>query len=202
MRELLGAGGGQRLLGAAYWSRFEADFWRIGASGFWKLERLQTFREPGDPSWRAFADGRWDHALALLEQRRAELAEHYAKMAAKGFQTWRIRVVEHPLTDYLLWEMHLLRLRDELGGHTRVLDAREVADHERHSILPEVIVLGDHVVYELLYDETGLQEGGIRHTGSAVAARCREFIRALYGKGEEISRFFAREIAAAAPGTA
>jgi hypothetical protein len=30
---------------------------------FWKLERRQTFREPGMPSWEAFAAGDWNHAL-------------------------------------------------------------------------------------------------------------------------------------------
>ncbi|WP_431894775.1 hypothetical protein [Micromonospora haikouensis] len=33
--------------------------------GFWKLERQQTFKEPGDEGWRAFADGRWEESLRI-----------------------------------------------------------------------------------------------------------------------------------------
>ncbi|MEU3202869.1 DUF6879 family protein [Streptomyces cyaneofuscatus] len=184
---------GERLLGDAYAADFDRHFWQIGEPGFWKLERLQEFQEPTDDSWVAFSKGDWPEALRLLEGRREALTGHYAKLRAHGFETWRIRVVEQPLTDYMRWELRLLLLRDELGGHTRVIDAGRVRAHEQDGPLPELITLGDDVVYRLLYDENGLQEGGVRYTGSGLVSRCREFVRALYHEGEGIGGFCARE---------
>lgn len=53
-----------------YWAEYE----RIG-DHFWKLERIQTFREPGDPSWEAFVDGDWPRALELNEADRPTAVE-------------------------------------------------------------------------------------------------------------------------------
>jgi hypothetical protein len=195
MLDLLAGASGERLLGDAYWKDSDENFWRTGEPGFWKLERLQVFQEPNDDSWVAFARGDWQQSLELIERRRGSLIRHYDKIRAHRFETWRIRVVEHPLTDYMRWELHLLRLRDELGGHTRVIGAEKVAHFETDGVLPELITLGDDIVYELLYDENGLQEGGIRYTERDLLVRSREFIQAVYHEGEEISDYFAREVA-------
>ncbi|MBR7674796.1 DUF6879 family protein [Streptomyces daliensis] len=190
--ELAGAPG-ERLLGDTYWADFEERFWRIGEPGFWKLERLQEFQEPMDDSWVAFSKGDWPHALALLESRREALTQHYARLRAHRFETWRIRVVEQPLTDYMRWELRLLLMRDELGGHTRVIDAGRVRPYEEDGRLPELITLGDDVAYRLLYDENGLQEGGVRYAGHDLVAGCRKFVQGLYGEGEGIREYMARE---------
>ncbi|MGW5335438.1 DUF6879 family protein [Streptomyces bauhiniae] len=190
--ELAGAPG-ERLLGDAYWTDFDERFWRIGEPGFWKLERLQEFQEPSDDSWVAFSKGDWSQAMALLEGRREALTQHYAKLRARGIETWRIRVVEEPLTDYMRWELRLLLMRDELGGHTRVIDAERVRQYEDDGILPELITLGDDTVYSLIYDENGLQEGGVRYVGTGLVSRCREFVQELYSEGENIREYLDRE---------
>ncbi|MER6445316.1 DUF6879 family protein [Streptomyces venezuelae] len=184
---------GERLLGDAYQADFQERFWRIGEPGFWKLERLQDFQEPLDDSWVAFSEGNWQGAMALLEGRREELSRHYARLRSHGIETWRIRVVEQPLTDYMRWELRLLLLRDELGGHTRVIDAGQIRSYEEHGTLPELITLGDDVVYRILYDENGILEGGVRHTGRELVLGCQEFVQQLYGEAEEIGDFLARE---------
>jgi len=199
MLDLFVNSSGDRLLGEVYWADFEENFWRTGRPGFWKVERLQEFREPNDDSWVAFSEGRWQDSLDLLGRRRDSLIRHYNKIRAHGFETWRIRVVEHPLTDYMRWELHLLRLRDELGGHTRVIQAGKVEQFETESELPELITLGDDVMYRLLYDENGLQEGGIRYTQRDLVVSCRSFIQELYHKGEDIGDYFAREVSLAEP---
>lgn len=199
MHDLLGTAKGVRLLGDDYYNHFNEHFWKTGTSGFWKLERLQHFEEPGDDSWVAFNEGDWQKSLALLEERRSSLRTHYARISASGFETWRIRIVEHPLTEYMQWELHLLALRDQLGGHTRVLHTRDIEEFETGSHLPELITLGDDVMYEILYDETGLQEGGVLHTGAELVTRCRDFIKALYRQGEPINTYFDREVASLEP---
>lgn len=184
---------GEKMLGDVYLADFDEHFWKTGESGFWKLERLQEFREPTDESWVAFSGGDWQGAMALLESRRDALTRHYARLQEHGIETWRIRVVEQPLTDYMRWELRLLLMRDELGGHTRVIDAGRVRSQEKRGVLPELITLGDDVMYRLLYDGTGLQEGGVRYTGRALVARCRQFIQRLYGEGEPIIEYLARQ---------
>lgn len=199
MHDLLGTANGVRLLGDDYFDHFNERFWRTGRSGFWKLERLQHFEEPGDESWVAFDEGDWRRSLALLEERRSVLRTHYAKISNARFETFRVRIVEHPLTDYMQWELRLLHLRDQLGGHTRVLPAHEIGQFEERGRLPELITLGDDVMYEILYDGDGLQEGGVLYTGASVVTRCREFIKRLYEKGEPISAYFAREVESLEP---
>lgn len=199
MHDLLGNAKGVRLLGDDYYNHFNQQFWKTGVSGFWKLERLQHFEEPGDESWVAFDEGNWHRSLTLLEQRRSALRAHYARISTSGFETWRIRIVEHPLTDYMQWELHLLRLRDQLGGHTRIVHANEIERLEESGRLPELITLGDDVMYEILYDETGLQEGGVLYTETDLIGRCREFIKHLYEQGEPISNYFEREVASLEP---
>ncbi|GLZ39021.1 DUF6879 family protein [Actinokineospora sp. NBRC 105648] len=199
MRELLAAADGVRLLGADYWRDFDENFWSTGPSGFWKVERLQRFREPGDESWVAFAGGDWEKALALLQARRPSLAGYRDRLRAQGFENRRVRVVEPPLNAYLQWELHLLLLRDEYGARTRVLDAEHVRPLESDGVLPELVVLGDEVVYELLYDQDGLQEGGIRFTRPELVARARELVAGLYARAEDITAYFQREVAVLEP---
>lgn len=76
-------------------------FWQTTNPGFWKLERQQTLKEPGDDGWQAFADGRWDDSLRILDARRPEFQSCYRRIAENGFATRRVRVVEELLTPYL-----------------------------------------------------------------------------------------------------
>lgn len=195
MHELLGGSSGTRLTGPAYWTDFDAHFWRTGTSGFWKLERLQVFEEPGDDSWVAFAAGDWDTALQLLEDRRPSLTQYYEQIAQAGFATRRVRVAEEPLTPYMQWELHLLRLRNEVGGGIRVIGPGRVRQYERHGLLPELVTLGDDVMYELNYDRHGLQEGGTRFTDRDLTVRSRELIQELYADGEDVQHYFEHAVA-------
>ncbi|WP_018682990.1 DUF6879 family protein [Actinokineospora enzanensis] len=191
---------GERLLGQPYQDDFDEHFWEIDSTGFWKLERRQEFREPGDDSWVAFTEGRWADALALLEERRASLAAHYRRIAERGFDTLRVRVVERPLSPYLRWELRLLLLRHELGGRTRIVTAEQVREFEPAGPLPELVTLGDRVMYEILYDDDGVQYGAVRFAEQAAIARGRELIQGLYADGEDVDSFFHREVAGLALG--
>ncbi len=189
MRELLAAARGERLPLQEYQADFQRHFWRIGAAGFWKLERQQTFAEPRSPSWQAFARGEWDEAMRRLEDQRSDIADYYRRIAESGFGTARVRVVAQPLTPYLRWELQLLRLRSEYGAGMRVVREDQVERFEETGPLPEVCALGDEVVYEVRYDSDGALAGGIRHRDPELIARCRRFIRNLYECGEELAAF-------------
>ncbi|MFE3877905.1 DUF6879 family protein [Kitasatospora sp. NPDC059146] len=168
---------------------------------FDKIERGQTFREQGSPSWEAFDSGDWAGALRLIEAERDSVAAYFRDLAGRGLVFRRLRIVELPVTPYLQWEMNSFRLRSELGERIRVLDAREIADLERGGPLPEVVVLGNAVMYAVIYDEELKGAGARRFTDPGqIAATITEF-EALYRRGEEFAEFFTREIAPLEPPT-
>ena len=76
---------GQTLDLATYSDAFDTAYEKIV---FWKLERRQAFREPGDPSWEAFAAGDWARSLKLndaeSESVSAKVDEEYGWASARG----------------------------------------------------------------------------------------------------------------------
>ncbi|MCZ7437724.1 hypothetical protein O7598_15055 [Micromonospora sp. WMMC241] len=199
MRELFGGDPGELLALDAYWADFEQQFWKTGPPGFWKLERQQTFREPFDEGWQAFAAGRWEESQRILDARRPEFADYYRRIADSGFATRRVRVVEEPLTPYLQWELHVLRLRHEYGGLTRVVGPDRVGATEARGPLPELYTLGGDVMYEAIYDADGVLEAARRWRNPAVVATCQQFIESLYADGEPLDEYFARAVAPLEP---
>lgn len=183
---------------------YHQDFRRIYESGIRslrKLERGQNFKERGFASWEAFAAGDWDRALALVEEKRGVYAGQFAKAAELGILERRLRVVEFPITPYVQWELFVLRLRVELGDHIKVLDARQISEIERNHAVPEVVVLGDVAMYEVVYDHDGNAAGANRFTDPALIRETSAGFDALYARGEEFFGFFDREISSLAPPT-
>jgi hypothetical protein len=160
-----------------------------------KLERGQHFQERGFASWEAFAAGQWDKALSLIEERGDAYAQQVEEARALGILQRRLRVVEFPVTPYVQWEMHVLRRRVAAGDIIRVLDARTITDIERDHLVPEVVILGDVVMFEVRYDEEGNADGANRYTDPALIAETSAGFDALYEKAEEYETFFDREIA-------
>jgi hypothetical protein len=76
------------------------QYWRR-INRFDKLERLQCFREPGYPSWDAFAAGRWDEALQIMQRDHSIVENEFVDDFRNGLYSYRIRVVELPVTPYL-----------------------------------------------------------------------------------------------------
>jgi hypothetical protein len=138
-----------------YFADFEARFWQVHST--WKLERRQVFQEPDVASWAAMAEGDRVRALALADEMRDGIAEHQRRLDERGIIQRRVRIVELPLTDYLWWELYVLRIRADLGERIRVLPSSAVASWEKSGrTLPEIIVLGDRITYEVRYDGDGV----------------------------------------------
>ncbi|MFV2110479.1 DUF6879 family protein [Micromonospora sp. LOL_015] len=201
MHEVLGGDPGELLTLDDYWSDFYEHFWRIESVGFWKLERQQFFKEPGNKSWEAFVDGRWDESLRLIDEQRDDFADYYGRIARQGFVNRRVRVVEKPIIPYLQWELHLLRLRHDYGGLTNVVGPEQVAPYENGGPLPEIYTLGLDVMYEAVYDDTGVLAAARRFTDPDLIARCQGLIEGLYQQGEPLDTFFDREVATLEPPT-
>lgn len=200
MFECFRSGAGEVLSRADYL----ADFGRVHQSDISllaKIERGQTFKEQGSPSYDAFASGDWAGALRLIEDEREATAAYFRDAARRGLAFRRIRVVEFPVSPYLQWEMNVFRLRSELGEDIRVLDARKIADLEQDAPVPEVIVLGRSVMYAVIYDDELKGAGARRFTDPDQVNRTTREFEALYAMGEGFPEFFEREIAPLAPPT-
>jgi Family of unknown function (DUF6879) len=173
-----------------YWDRI---------SRFDKLERLQSFRQPGHPSWDAFNAGLWNVALHMLQQNRATVAAEFAEDKRRGIVSYRVRVVDLPVTPYLHWELHSLKLRAEYGEIIRIVTPEALARFERCQITPELIFMGDLAMYEIRYDDSGVLCGARKFTDPVLIAGCIDDVHALFGYGEDLDTFFAREIAPLPP---
>ncbi|WP_031231239.1 DUF6879 family protein [Streptomyces niveus] len=202
MRNLLAEAAGDRLELAAYLEDFDEHFWNAGSSdeaSFWKFERQQSFKEPGVESWEAFFRGEWDTALALIAEQRSHYERYFQKIADHGFRLHRVRVVDEPVTPYLQWELHLLRLKEQYGEDTRIAKASDLCSLEAGTQLPEIAIIGSSALYEIVYDDDGKLAGGIRYTDDGLISECRRIIRAIHGSGEQLETFFKRRVASLPP---
>ncbi|WP_327337042.1 hypothetical protein OG384_12595 [Streptomyces sp. NBC_01324] len=187
-------GPGQRLGLDDYSEDFGRHFWRSGSEGFWKLERQQSFQEPGVESWEAFRKGHWDESLTLIEGQRGHYEEYLRRIAGSGFALHRVRCVEEPISPYLQWELHLLHLKAQCGEDTRVLGRDGILGYEAQHPLPEVVVLGSSVMYEVLYDGDGKLAGGIRFDDPRDISRWRKTIQEMHWAGEPLDEYFTRRV--------
>jgi hypothetical protein len=178
---------------------YNRDFWQRDAEihnqNSWKLERRQHFEELGSSSRDALRRGEWEEALRLLEEGRGNLLAAYSDDEIRGSFFHRVRVVEKPLTPYLQWELHSLRLRVECGEKVRVVGADVVAPSESAGLVPEVVILGGRTLYEVIYTESGVPNGAVRHTDRELIERWESYIKELYATGEDVMRYFDREVA-------
>ncbi|MFF3380137.1 DUF6879 family protein [Streptomyces sp. NPDC002680] len=116
---------GLRLSRADYLARFRKEYPRCSQVD--KLEAGQRFREPGYAPWEAVQRGNWGEALRLAEEERPALARQYEEAVARGCRLRRVRIVALPPSDYVLWEMSILRLRAELGEEIGVITSAGIS---------------------------------------------------------------------------
>ncbi|WP_433472785.1 DUF6879 family protein [Spirillospora sp. CA-142024] len=185
---------GDELDHAAYHSDFARHV--KGLRGvIWKLERSQTFREVDDPSWEAFRSGDWRRALDLLEQDREAVRTEARHNRRQGLKIKRVRVVEQPLTPYVQWELYALRMLAEVGFELRVVPAAELAPFETRRQLPELVIIGRRVLYQVRYLPDWTPNGAKRINASHAISTAAAEISRLFRKGEPLLDFFEREVA-------
>lgn len=116
-----------------------------------------------------------------------------------GVESRRVRIVEKPVTPYLQWEMQYFRLLADAGEDLRVVDASRVRDWEVVRPLPEVVVLGDRLLFEVLYDTEGTPYGARRIDAPDAITQAGHEIARLHASGEPLLDYFRREIAPLSP---
>lgn len=188
--------GGERLPSQEYKRDFRELQAQIRDGASWKLERRQHFEEQGDPSRDALTRGDWAAALRVFEEERDAVLAKARRNERRGYTFHRVRVVEHPVTPYVQWELHSLRQQAELGGDkVRIVLSDTVAAAEETRQLPEIVVLGGHTLYQILYTDEGRPLGGVRFTDPRTVRAWEQYIASLYAAGEDIVSYFDREIA-------
>jgi hypothetical protein len=186
---------GDRLELAAYRSDFRYRDDRASGRDSWKFERRQHFQEPGSPSWEAFRRGDWQEALRLTGDRRDQWRKVAREHRERGSVFHRVRVVEEPLTPYLQWELQALRVQGESGMPIRVVSGERLRGLEGPGELPEVVTLGGQVLYEVVYTDEGVLDGGVRFADPGTVGRWERFVKALYRDGEDIVSYVDRQVA-------
>ncbi|MEO3849271.1 DUF6879 family protein [Streptomyces sp. B8F3] len=186
---------GERLVSPDYKRSFREFRKTVRGVDSWKLERLQHFEEVASPTREALRRGEWQEALRLFEgEREASVATARAD-AANGTAFRRIRVVEQPLTPYVQWELHWLRLRAEAGHPVRVLPASVVAPAEEAGPLPELTLLGGKLLFRVVYTDIGRPDGAFRFTDPGIVRRWEEYLQVLNARAEDVQTYFDREVA-------
>jgi hypothetical protein len=190
---------GRRLDNEEYLSDFRARDAAIRNGNSWKLERLQHFEEVGSPSRDALRRGDWVTALRLFEEGRDNLRGIQADEEARGSAFHRVRVVEEPLTPYVQWELHSLRISAEYGERVRILPADAVAAAEVDGLLPELTIQDDRVLFRVVYTPTGAPDGAIRFTDPDLVDPWTAYVRSAYAAAEDIVSYFDRAVAPLPP---
>ncbi|MBV2365017.1 DUF6879 family protein [Streptomonospora nanhaiensis] len=190
---------GRHLDLAAYLADFEKRISAPESGDIWKLERRQRFRQPESESWSAFAAGAWDEALRILDDAGPSVRGELVALAGSGIRVHRLRVAERPLTPYLQWEFHSLRIRHRHGEDIRVGGGELVARFEREHELPEILIIGDSVMYKIRYTESGVLCGAESYADAAVIAACRDEIARMHSAAVPLPEYFARHVATLPP---
>lgn len=198
MRERLGSLPGRSMTRPEYHADLKREYSsRRGV--FWKLERRQFFNEVDDPAWEAFKAGDWDRVLAVFEEDRERVGKEVAAEAQRGVEMRRLRIVEHPPSAYVRWEMHSHRVFAECGRPIRVLEAVQAADAETGGLLPELLLLDDQVLYRVEYTADMTPDGATRFDDPAAVREAAVLIAELYERAEPLPEYFHREIAPLGP---
>lgn len=102
-----------------------AELFQTFSKYAFRYECQADYREPYEVEpWRKFRDGEPDDLQWMtpwLDGVRAATA------AGKRYQ--RVRVVPDPLTDYLVWEMHIAHVNADAGEDIRVMSEEDRALH-------------------------------------------------------------------------
>ncbi|MEV8286524.1 DUF6879 family protein [Streptomyces niveus] len=135
----------------------------------------------------------------MIAEQRGHYERYFQKIADHGFGLHRVRVVEEPVTPYLQWELHLLRLKEQCGEDTRIAKESDLSSIETGTRLPEIAIIGSSVLYEIIYDGDGTLTGGIRYTDEELISECRRIVRGIHGSGEQLESFFKRRVISLPP---
>lgn len=174
-----------------------ADFWpyfEAMTSKMRKIEVGQSFSEPGNPSWEAFSTGDWNRSLQCIDEHAPETRQYFEGLRDAGKQAARVRVVELPLTEYLVWEFNVLVRSATFGEQIRVIERAKARNLTDEIPIDDFVAIDDVVAYRVLYDAEGLNVGAERTTDRGQVRAIVAAFEVLFARGEPIDSFFERRV--------
>jgi hypothetical protein len=159
----------------------------------YRLQRTQDVPDPRDPARHTLLSGDLAAARKAFAAERPALREEAHRLIYQGITYHRLRIVEHPISDYVAWESLSLAEFAAAGHPIRVLDAERLAAWEEHGRLPDVVVYGRRVLYLLRTTADGHPAGAKRIDNPPLASMVTEAMAALYAQAEPFPDWFDRE---------
>lgn len=144
-------------------SEFSAAFkrlWHDLEERFFKFERLQAYQEPDDPSFRAFLQGDLEEAEQLLKHRILDQAQSYTKIIQNNVAAVRVRAIERPFTDYLLYECLSYPISAQLGERIVMADFGELDVDDDRFQTSDFLLFDNRSVLVHDYGDDGIFKGG------------------------------------------
>jgi hypothetical protein len=147
------------------WSRIE--------SRFLKLECWQTYQElAANESQAAHERGDIEAARKLLQQEADDDRPLYEDVNRRGIEYARVRLLQEPLTDYVVYELLSYRIRVDMGENIEVVvcDPALRLPDEHHF---DFLLFDRHtaLIHDYGVDNIGLQTGGwLTHEPEVIAS--------------------------------
>lgn len=98
--------------GGAFFQKFGSAF-DLTRCQILKLETRQIYEEPENESFVAMRGGDWELSMSLLAKSRSDDLPLYESLVERGIDFIRCRPIKFPLSDYLRWEMEVLKFNAE-----------------------------------------------------------------------------------------
>lgn len=160
--------------------------WDNAARQFLKVEVLQAFEEPGDPSYEALRRRDFKEAVRLVRERVAAQEGMYREGIRRGMEIVRLRVVEWPLTEYLRYEIMAYVVAETIGERVLVIE-RESLRPEVERELREFNMFDQRIAFLLDYTPEGLFRGAWRVEAPSEVARLIAVASALSKKAVQLA---------------
>lgn len=171
----------------------QADvFWSSLAERVVKVERRQSYQEPGNPSYEALVAGDWERAIALAAHTHDEDKQTYAELRDKGVEFLRLRVVDPPLTEYLRWEFEHYKITNELGEDIRIVRLPDIAELDDSMGLSDFLLFDHNAVMVHDYGTDGILRGGWLTTAPAQLREVDDIVASLSAAATPFADYLAR----------
>jgi len=163
--------------------------WNKLSGRFFKLEELQSFAEPGDPSFEAYRRGDRIAAARLIKSRVAKQGIMYGSALSRGVKLLRVRIVDLPITPYLSYEWPAYHVNATIGETILVPEPALISDLRHDRRMKDFLLFDDFLVLLLHYDSAGVFVGATPITDSERVQEYKEFSESLLPKSMPFTEF-------------
>lgn len=171
---------------------FIGEFTRLFAtlkSSFHKLECMQSYQEPGVPSFEALQRGDVDLAHRLISDHIAKEEEWFTSCLQKGVEQVRLRLVQVPLTRYLDWEFKTYQHTARWGQRIGICD---ITNNSQDSLLNQAsdfLIFDNSTVLAHDYSKEGLLKGAWLIDDSASVSKYNNLFDMIRQKSIPLAAF-------------